>query len=265
MPTVINRAIRSCMIATLIAAPSVAAAKSASSLSDLVGARAGQAEGDLESRGFTYITGHKSSSAVFDYWWNSSRKDCVMVTTRDGRYASISDATPGDCHQKSGGSSAATVAGIAAGAALLAALASHKSGHHDDGKHHADPREDAEFERGFNAGLYNEPFRNGGNSPAYGRGYEAGRDQRNSHASARDNASRGSGKADLSDLQGARAAGALISLESRGFRTVDGFASGSNGRGTVWWNGRTRQCVQVITVDGRIDSVSDIGSHPRCR
>ena len=69
----------------------------------------------------------------------------------------------------------------------------------------------------------------------------------------------------VSDLEGARAAGALSDLESRGFRTVDTFQSGSNGAGTVWWNGRTRQCVQVITVDGHIDSVSDIGTHPRCR
>jgi len=38
-----------------------------------------------------------------------------------------------------------------------------------------------------------------------------------------------------------------------------------NGKGTVWWNARSRQCVQMITADGRADSVTDIGSHPRCR
>lgn len=69
----------------------------------------------------------------------------------------------------------------------------------------------------------------------------------------------------LDDLQGARAAGALDEMGRRGFRTVDGFQSGSNGSGTVWWNGRTRQCMQMITVDGRIDSVTDIKTHPKCR
>lgn len=44
---------------TLLASPLGAAP--ASSLSDLVGARGGQAEGQLEARGFTYITGHKDA------------------------------------------------------------------------------------------------------------------------------------------------------------------------------------------------------------
>jgi hypothetical protein len=70
---------------------------------------------------------------------------------------------------------------------------------------------------------------------------------------------------DLRDLVGARASGAENSLESRGSIRVDGFQSGSDGKGTIWWNGRTRQCLQAITVDGRVDSLSDIGSHRRCR
>lgn len=69
----------------------------------------------------------------------------------------------------------------------------------------------------------------------------------------------------LDDLQGARAAGALDEMERRGFRNVDGFQSGANGSGTVWWNGASRQCMQLITVDGRIDSVTDIKTHPKCR
>lgn len=72
-------------------------------------------------------------------------------------------------------------------------------------------------------------------------------------------------KAGYSDLVGARAAGALDEMERRGFANVDGFQSGSNGAGTVWWNGKTRQCVQIITVDGRIDSAVDIKTHPKCR
>ena len=72
-------------------------------------------------------------------------------------------------------------------------------------------------------------------------------------------------QAGYADLVGARAAGALDDLERRGFRNVDGFESGTNGKGGIWWNAGTRQCVQVITVDGRIDSATDIKTHPKCR
>jgi len=64
---------------------------------------------------------------------------------------------------------------------------------------------------------------------------------------------------------GAKAAGVETDLQSRGFRNVDGFGSGSNGRGTVWWNSRTRQCLQMITVDGRADSITDIQTSDNCR
>ena len=63
--------------------------------------------------------------------------------------------------------------------------------------------------------------------------------------------SSGGGSADFSDLVGDRAAGVHSDLERQGFRSVDRFQSGSKGSGTIWWNGRTRQCLQMITVDGR--------------
>jgi hypothetical protein len=75
----------------------------------------------------------------------------------------------------------------------------------------------------------------------------------------------GAAPVELDDLNGARAAGALDEMERRGFRTVDNFQSGANGSGTVWWNGATRQCMQLITADGRIASVADIRTHPKCR
>ncbi|MDX2090766.1 MAG: hypothetical protein SFX73_23105 [Kofleriaceae bacterium] len=57
----------------------------------------------------------------------------------------------------------------------------------------------------------------------------------------------------------------MSDLESRGFRNVASFRSGSDGAGTVWWNGQTKQCLQFIVVGGRVDSVADIGTHPDCR
>lgn len=106
MKSIVIRLVHGCAAASLVLAPVAAAAKSASSLNDLVDARAAGAESDLESRGWTMITGHKGGSASYNYWWNRDRKNCVMVTTRDGRYASITDASAGDCNQKSSGGNA---------------------------------------------------------------------------------------------------------------------------------------------------------------
>ncbi len=254
--------------AALVLAPSLAAAKSADSVRDLVGARAAGAEQEMESRGFVLTDGHHGAGSAYTYWWHPSRKDCVMVATRDGRYASISDATPADCNQKGGGSGAATAIGAVAAIGLLAALASHKSGHHDNGQHYDDHQKEADYERGYNDGLHNEPYHNYARSDSYSSGYENGVDQRRRNTSYRDDHRWGAGygaSADVSDLNGARAAGAESDMQSRGFRAVDSFMSGSDGKGTVWWNGGTRQCLQMIVADGRVDSIVDIHTHPRCR
>jgi hypothetical protein len=281
MTTLAARSILACTAIAMAIAPIAATAKSASNLSDLVGARAGQAEGDLESRGWTLITGHKGGSASYNYWWNRDRKDCVMVTTRDGRYSSITDTSASDCNQKSGGGNdAATVAAVAGGAALLAALLSHKSGHHDNGQHYDDSQKEAEYERGYKDGLHNSAYRNNNGNDSYSSGYQNGVDQRdrelnqnnsygnngygNNYRNGGGYGGNGGGGATFNDLVGAKAAGAESDLQSRGFRNVDGFESG-NGKGTIWWNGRTRQCLQMITADGRADSITDIQTHPRCR
>lgn len=251
----------------LVAVPTMAGAKSAAALNDLVGARAAGAESDLESRGWVVTDGHKGGSAAYSYWWHPSRKDCVMVTTRDGRYASISDTVPADCNQRGGGSGA-SAAGAVAGLALIAALAAHKAGHHDQGQHYSDGQQEADYERGYKDGLYDEPYHNYSRSESYGSGYQNGVEQRQRDTSHRNDHRWGAGysaSVDVSDLEGARGAGADSDLRARGFRDVDGFASGDNGKGTVWWNGSTRQCLQVIVADGYVDSITDIGTHPRCR
>ncbi len=115
----------------LALAPQAAQARSADDLRDLVGARAAGAESDLQSRGWVFTGGYKGANAAHTFWWHSSRKDCVMVTTREGRYAAISDATPSDCNQHKGsGNEAAAVSAVAAIAASPANT-SHKSGHHN--------------------------------------------------------------------------------------------------------------------------------------
>ena len=71
-------------------------------------------------------------------------------------------------------------------------------------------------------------------------------------------------RVDVSDLVGARASSGESQLQSRGFRNVDGFKTGTTSY-TIWWRGRSSQCVQVATADGRYDSVMEIESHPKCR
>ena len=68
---------------------------------------------------------------------------------------------------------------------------------------------------------------------------------------------------DVSDLVGARASSGQSELRSRGFRNVDTFKTGNTSY-TIWWRRSSGQCIQVATADGRFDSVSDIGSHPKC-
>lgn len=268
MATSIKHMISSCAVAALVLAPISAQAKSADSLRDLVGSRAAGAENELQARGWVLTDGHKGASSAYTYWWNPSRKDCVMVTTREGRYSYINDVSPADCNQNKGSGGAGAAVGAVAAIAVIAALASHKSGHHENGQHYGDQQQEAEYERGYSDGLHNNPYHNYSRNDGYSSGYQNGVEQRRLNSEHREGHRWGAGYAssvNVSDLNGARAAGAESALQSRGFRNVDGFASGSDGRGSIWWNGNTRQCLQVIVADGHVDSISDIGRHPRCR
>ena len=68
-----------------------------------------------------------------------------------------------------------------------------------------------------------------------------------------------------SRLVGASSDGAKSQLDMNGFRQVDSFDSGRDGYGTIWFNDSTRQCLQVINVNRRVDSAVDIQTHPNCR
>lgn len=68
-------------------------------LDDLVGARAGQAEGELERRGYSNTGGSKGDDRSYTNWWNAALGQCVTVATRNGRYDSITATTAPDCRQ----------------------------------------------------------------------------------------------------------------------------------------------------------------------
>ncbi len=239
-------------------------AEKASQLSDINGARGGDAESALQSRGFAHVSTNKNSMGyAYSYWWDAQDDNCVQVEVYDGRVMTISDATDQDCgHHK--GSDAATAAGVVAGAALLGALLTHKSHHHEDGQHNADQKAEADYERGYTDGLHNASYHNYDRSDAYSSGYTAGVDERNANLRHHHNRGGYASVAEYKDLKGARAAGAMSDLESRGFRQVDNFLSG-NDRISIQWRAASRQCLQVITSDGRIYDVRDIQTHPKCR
>jgi len=249
----------------LIGVSSAAYANRAGQLTDINGALGRDAEYQLQERGFSHVSTNKNSMGyVYSYWWDSSKKDCVQVEVYNGRVETIQNATHGDCGHSDGDGTAAAAVGVVAGAAILGALLSHKSSHHEDGNHHSDAEAERLYERGYTDGLHNASYHNSGRSEEYASGYSAGVDERN--ANLRHHTGRGGhhSAVQVSDLNGARAAGGMSELESRGFRQVDNFTSG-NTRYSIQWNSNTRQCVQATIADGHFYDVRDIGSNPHCR
>jgi hypothetical protein len=60
---------------------------------------------------------------------------------------------------------------------------------------------------------------------------------------------------ELSDLVGARAAGAENEMQARGYHLVRAEKSDDRSYG-YWWNASSRRCVSVATMDGRYDSIT---------
>ncbi len=80
------------------ALPKSAGAQS-TGLDDMVGARAGQSEGELQRRGYVNTGGSKSDDRSYTNWWNAARRQCVTIATMNGRFDSITPTTAPDCRQ----------------------------------------------------------------------------------------------------------------------------------------------------------------------
>ena len=261
MPELSSKLIAGCAAAALVATPVLA--EKASELTYINGSLGRDAESQLRERGFAHISTHKNDMGyVYSYWWDERDDDCVNVEVYDGRVMTINDASDQDCGHHKGDAGAAVAA--VAGAAILGALLSHKSNHHDDNKHLSNVEDEAHYERGYNDGLHNAPYHNYDRSNAYSNGYQSGVSQRNANLSHHSGRGGYHATAQFSDLQGARAAGGMDTLERRGFRQVDNFTSG-NTRYSIQYNRDTRQCVQVTIADGHFYDLRDIGRHPQCR
>ncbi|MCB2047718.1 MAG: hypothetical protein KDE32_05750 [Novosphingobium sp.] len=240
-----------------------ALARNASTLSDLNGIRAGGAEAGLIDRGFKHISTNKNSMGyAYSYWWNEADKNCVQVEVYNGLVETIQDAKDSECGHTGG--NAAAAAGVVAGAAILGALLAHKSNHHDNDQHYADIAAEQSYDRGYKDGLYNAPYHNYDKSDAYSSGYTAGVDERSANLSHHNGYGGSSQAAVYKDLNGARAAGGMDELASRGFVQVDNFTSGDT-RYSIQYRAASRQCLQVTISDGHFYDVRDIGQHPKCR
>lgn len=66
-------------------------------LQDLVGAKGGQAEGELQRRGYEYRAGSTSGHEKNSYWLNQSSGRCVQIVTAEGRYRSIVNSSAHNC------------------------------------------------------------------------------------------------------------------------------------------------------------------------
>jgi hypothetical protein len=67
-------------------------------LSDLVGAKAGQAENELIQRGYQFVKRESASGdSVYSYWRETKTKKCITIQTKQGRYASFVYALPDSC------------------------------------------------------------------------------------------------------------------------------------------------------------------------
>lgn len=248
---------------SLVATPVLA--EKASELVYINGMGVYDADRELQQRGFVSISSHRNSQGyVNSYWWDDTDDKCINVEVyeRSRQVMTINDAKDQDCGKHKGDDAAVAVGAIAA-TALLGALFSGGKSHHKEGRDY-NQEQTSDFDRGYTDGLHNAPYHNYSRSDAYSHGYTQGTDEREANLRHHHGSGGYVAKAQISDLQGARAAGGMSQLEARGFRQVDNFTSG-NTRYSIQWQPSTRQCVQVTIADGHFYDIRDIGQHPNCR
>lgn len=166
----VRRQIIAAVTLAALAAAVPASAQIPSDLRDLVGSRAAGGESELQRRGYTFDHADEGGSAKWSYWRRGD--DCVQITTRDGRYLTMTEAR-GMCRKKDSDSKAAAVVAGVAIVGLAAALAAHKKKHDDAGRDHDD-----EYERGYQAALYGSDYDDRHETEGYHEGFLAGQSER---------------------------------------------------------------------------------------
>lgn len=261
----VRRAAVALLCGALIATPLRAQpANPVLALSDLVNQSSDYAQSQMSARGYTYVHHDRRGSKNWQYWWLARDHLCARVAFVDGRATSAVEALPTDCNQQPASDASkdrgmSTGAKVAIGAAALLGVAAlaHRS-HERDQQQHKTEQQVAEYERGYRDGLYHQPYHDYNRSQSYVDGYNAGQQKREAETSYRSPYGHHSGNAsfvNVNDLVGARASSADDTLNRRGFVSKGGYKSGSQSFAT-WWNAGTRQCVQAVTADGRIQAIN---------
>jgi hypothetical protein len=80
--------------------PSNKKGETVNALADLVGARAGQAENELQLRGYEFRRSTKQADSSFSYWLEENTGSCVAIRTTDGRYGAIVYTADKDCNRR---------------------------------------------------------------------------------------------------------------------------------------------------------------------
>ena len=262
MATIARTSISSALVTALLAS-GAAPALAATQISDLDGMRAGSLDGEMEGRGFTLHHQAPSGQGSYTYWWKPADKTCARVYTADGRVANTRLVSASDCGQKSGDAGAA--AAVAA-AALIGAIALSSKSHHRNDQYGEDSRQLADFDRGHRDGLYNQAYHNYSNSQAYKDGYNSGVRERDEQT--RHHAGGGWGGygqyVELSDLSYQDSSWAMGEMGKRGFRRVGSYDLGGGASNTTYYNQGSRQCVQMVTRDLKVQSVENVNERS-CR
>lgn len=170
----------------LFGASSAWAQDPATDLSDLNYQSTERGHAELSKRGYQQ---QSNDGAGYEYWWNASKNQCVIVHSEGSKVASVVKSSPTDCGRTastSGGKSDNTAGVLLAAAAIIgvAALA-HKSNHHDNNQHSNDSQNEADFEKGYRDGLYNQPYDTYADNNSYQQGYTSGSRDRSNRTSYR--------------------------------------------------------------------------------
>ncbi len=250
------------LLVVFAGAPAPAWAANAQKLSDLVDARAAGGETQLEARGYVFIDGRPAyGGGKQSYYWHAGDRACVRVETADGRFRSITDATPPDCKQQAGAARGGdhNAAAAVVGAAIIAAALAHRSNGSQGNANHG-----SQFDLGYNDGIHNVPYHNPGRSDAYSQGYDEGVQQRERNTGHHSGRGGYAQAASFKDLEGESSIRAIDAMSERGFADADSFESGDTSY-SIFYNRTTRQCVQLTMADGEVQSADDIQTHPKCR
>ncbi len=256
-------AISTTSMLTVALGPLPALAAAPSDIADLVGARASGGETQMEARGYTLHHASPGEGKSFTYWWHGGKKNCVRVTTEEGRYAAIRSESNSECGHKSGDNTAAIAVGAAA---LLGVVALASKSHHREDRYN-DVSRTAEFERGYRDGLYGQSYHNYNRTDAYSDGYGQGTQQRGYETSYRPGYHYGggySGFVNVNDLVGRPTADVRSQLASRGFVLKDDIAPGGGGHIRTYWRSASEQCIVVHSRNNSVFSI-DTARKRNCR